>query len=356
MPPFTETRKIKEMTMDKTVVGIKDIQFYVPPTIQDSRYIAEKSGIPLQTIEEKFGIKQRHKAGPAEHVSDMAVAAARKILAGIDPAEIDLVVYCGSEYKDYYLFNLAAKVQHAIGARNANAFEIHSLCSAGVLSLNILKSMMLCNPELKNVLLVSSSKETDLIGLDNPRARFMFNFGDGASAALLVKGHPGNRILSTHMITDGQFAEDVASYGVGSRNYYEKEVLDYPLRNLDVRDPVGMKERLDPISLNNFIEVIGKAAEKSGYKTTDIKFIAPIFMKRSILAHILDHFGLKEENSFILEDYGHCQSADAYIALAEAAKLGRLKDGDLAVMLGAGTGYTWAATAILWGNPKEQTI
>ncbi len=335
-----------------THVGIKDIQIYVPPTIQDSAYIAEKSGIPRATIEEKFGIRQRHKAGPDEHVSDMAVSAARKILAGIDPADLDLVVYCGSEYKDYYLFNLAAKVQHAIGAKNANAFEIHSLCSAGVLSLSILKSMMLCSPELNNVLLVSSSKESDLVGLDNPRARFMYNFGDGAAAALLVKGHPANRILATHMITDGQFAEDVACYGVGSRNYYRQETLGYPERNLDVRDPRDMKERLDPISLGNFIAVITKAAEKSGYNPGDIKFIAPIFTKRSILLQILDHFGLSEENSFILEDYGHCQSADAYIALHEAAKLGRLRDGDLAVMLGAGTGYTWAATALLWGNAR----
>lgn len=74
-------------------------------------------------------------------------------------------------------------------------------------------------------------------------------------------------------------------------------------------------------------------------------------MKRSILNSILSHFGLNEENSFILEDYGHCQSADAYIALSEAAKLSRLKDGDLAIMLGAGTGYTWAATAVRWGLP-----
>jgi len=165
-------------------------------------------------------------------------------------------------------------------------------------------------------------------------------------------GLGANRILATHMITDGQFAEDVACYGVGSRNYYRQETLGYPERNLDVRDPRDMKERLDPISLGNFIAVITKAAEKSGYNPGDIKFIAPIFTKRSILLQILDHFGLSEENSFILEDYGHCQSADAYIALHEAAKLGRLRDGDLAVMLGAGTGYTWAATALLWGNAR----
>lgn len=334
----------------RDVVGIKDIGIYVPEDFQDSTYIAEKAGIPQEVIEKKFGIKGKHKAGANEHVSDMAIKAAKKALKDFDPMDLDLVVYCGSEYKDYYLFNLAAKLQNSIGAYNANAFEIHSLCSAGVLSLNVLKSMMLINPDLNNVLLISSSKETDLIDYKNERARFMFNFGDGASAALLVKGCPKNQILSTHMITDGGFAEDIAVYGVGSKNYYTHNCLDYNLRNLDVRDPDSMKRRLDPISLQNFCTVISKSVEKSGYQREDIDFIAPIFMKTSILNNILEYFSLTKEQSFVLENYGHCQSADAYISLVEASKLGRLANGDLVVMLGAGTGYTWAATTILWGE------
>ncbi|SHJ81340.1 3-oxoacyl-ACP synthase [Paramaledivibacter caminithermalis] len=336
-----------------SIVGIKNIGVYVPESIRDANYIAEKSGIPKDIIENKFGIKRVHKAGLNEHVSDMAIKAAKEALVDFDPMDLDLVVYCGSEYKDYYLFNLAAKVQYSIGAKNANAFEIHSLCSAGVLSLNVLKSMILNNPDIENVLLVSASKETDLIDYTNQRARFMFNFGDGAAAALLSKGYMKNIILATHMISDGSFADDLAVFGVGSKNYYNYDMLGYDLRNLDVKDAKSMKERLDPISLDNFCKVISRSVEKSGYRPDKIDFIAPIFMKRSILGNILGRFNLTEENSFVLENYGHCQSADAYISLKEANKLGRLKDGDVVVMLGAGTGYTWAATTILWGESNE---
>lgn len=338
------------MAKETMTVGIENIGIYVPPGIQDSAFIAEKSGIPLEVIEQKFGIKQKHKAGPDEHVSHMAVKAALDALQDFDPRDLDLVVYCGSEYKDYYLHNLAAKIQHEIGATSSNAFEIHSLCSAGVWSLKVVKSMMLQDPDLNRVLLVTSSKEADLIDLKNQRARFMFNFGDGAAAALLIKGINRNKILESSMITRAEFADDVAVYGVGSRNYYRYPTLNYDLRNLDVQDPLSMKERLDPITLDNFITVIEQAAQKSGYDPQDIDFIAPIFMKRSILLKILAHFNLTEEQSYILDHYGHCQSADAYIALVEGSKLGRLKDGDLVVMFGAGTGYTWAATALLWGE------
>ncbi|HRZ65973.1 MAG TPA: 3-oxoacyl-ACP synthase [Spirochaetia bacterium] len=332
----------------KPRVGIERLAYYVPPEIQTSEYIAAASGIPRDVIEQKFGIKQRHKAGPGEQVSDMGLEACRRALGDLDPGKLDLVVYCGSEYKDYYLYNLAAHVAERLGARNANAFEIHSLCSCGVWSLKVLKSMMLADPELRNVLLFTSSKETDVVDLSNQRSRFMFNFGDGAAAALLRRDGERNIILETRMITDGRFAADVAVYGVGSRNWHRLDSLDRSQRSLDLADPASMKERLDPISLGNFCSVVADAAARSGY-AGKIDFLAPIFMKRSILGGILSNLGLREEQTFVLEDFGHCQSADAYIACVEGEKAGRLKDGDLAVLFGAGTGYTWAATAVKWG-------
>ncbi len=334
----------------KQVVGIKKIGIYVPEGIRDSKYIGKESGISEEIVHEKFGIRQIHKAGQEETVSDMGIKAAKKVLQDFNVEKLDLVVYCGSEYKDYYLFNCAAKIQHEIGAKNANAFEIHSLCSAGVYALKIIKSMMLQDDKLKNVLLVSSSKEADLVNYKNERTRFMFNFGDGAAAVLLEKGLDENVILETHMITEGSFADDVGVLGIGCKNFHNFDKMKYEDRFLDVPNIQDMKERLDPITLKNFIKVIEESAEASGYQRNQINYIAPIFMKRSILNSILGYFHLNEENSFVLENYGHCQSADSFISLAEGEKLGRIKKGDIAVLIGAGTGYTWAATTVRWGK------
>jgi len=286
----------------------------------------------------------------------MGIEASKRALDGFDPKKLDLVVYCGSEYKDYYLFNCAAKIQHELGAVNANAFEIHSLCSAGVYSLKILKSMMICDDNLNNVLLVSSSKESQIINYKNHNSRFMFNFGDGAAAVLLEKGLNKNVILETHMISDGRFADDVAVYGVGCKNYSKYKDIKYEDKFLDVTNFRDMKQRLDLITQENFNNVIEESIKKSGYKNEDIDFIAPIFMKRSILTSILERYNLTEENSFVLEEYGHCQSSDAFISLMEGFKRGRLKEGSIAVLLGAGTGYTWAATVVRWGNNERSVI
>ncbi len=335
--------------MTECNVGIRSIGIYVPSGVRDSRFIGEASGIPEAVIRDKFGIKQVHKAGPEETVSSMGSQAALRALGGFDPRELDMVVYCGSEYKDYYLFNCAAKIQYDLGAVNAAVFEVHNLCSAGVWSLKILKSMMMADPDLKHVLLVSSSKEGDLINYRDPDSRFMFNFGDGAAAVLLERGLNQNIILESAMIADGRFSEDVLVPGVGCKNFERFAQMPWEDHYLRVIDIKSMKERLDPITLDNFAAVVARAAEKSGFSRDHIDYFAPIFMKSSILNYLLGQFGLSEENTFILEDYGHCQSADCFISLAEGEKLGRLKTGDRAVLVSAGTGYTWAATAVQWG-------
>ena len=339
-----------------SIVGIRNIGIYMPPKIKDSAKISELTGIPEEIIKEKFGILHVHEADDEETVSYMGIEASKRALDGFDPKKLDLVVYCGSEYKDYYLFNCAAKIQHELGAVNANAFEIHSLCSAGVYSLKILKSMMICDDNLNNVLLVSSSKESQIINYKNHSTRFMFNFGDGAAAVLLEKGLNKNVILETHMISDGRFADDVAVYGVGCKNFSKYKDIKYEDKFLDVPNFRDMKQRLDLITQDNFNNVIEESIKKSGYKNEDIDFIAPIFMKRSILTNILERYNLTEENSFVLEEYGHCQSSDAFISLMEGFKRGRLKEGAIAVLLGAGTGYTWAATVVRWGNNERSVI
>lgn len=347
-------------------IGIRNIGVYYPERIITSQEISELSGIPEQVIQEKFGIESKRKAGPEDYVSDMCVKAARHCIEGIiQPEEIDLIIYHGSEYKDYYLYNCSAQIQYKLGAVRAKTFEIHNLCSSGPLALQLAKSLMMVHSEFNNVLLVVGTRESDLIDYKNERTRFMFNFADGAAACLLQRGYAKNEILETEMITDGSFAEDVAVYAVGNVNYIKGFEIERDFTQaekgasrgekvayygLDVQDPTQMKERLDSVTLTNFLKVIRGAAEKSGYKASDIKFLAPIFMKSSILKHILGQLNMTLEQSFILKNFGHVQSADAYISIYEGLKEGRVREGDLVIMLGSGTGYSWVATAVRWGR------
>ncbi len=298
-----------------------------------------------------MGLREKYVPGPEDHISFMGLQAARRALtrAELQPEDLDLVIYYGSEYKDYIVWSAAAWLQNALGAKNAWAFEVYALCAGTPIALHTAKALMLTDSRLKTVLLVTASREGDLINYQNERTRFMFNFGAGAAALVLKRDHPRNRVLESAFITDGSFSEDVAMPAGGTRRPPSPETVQQNLHKLDVPDPQGMKERLDPISLPNFLTVIREAVERSGYSLVDIRFLALTHMKRSFHRKILEELGLREEQSFYLENCGHVQAADQILALEQGLACGRVKEGDLVVLAGAGTGYTWAATALRWG-------
>ncbi|MFZ5649955.1 MAG: 3-oxoacyl-ACP synthase [Bacillota bacterium] len=332
-------------------IGVQSIGVYIPDTFVESGEIAELSGIPEQVVREKFGIFKKPKAGKDLHVSDMAVAAAERAMKGVPPSEIDALIYFGSEYKDYNVWPVGAHIQQRLGIKKAFAFEVMALCASGALVLKLAKEMLMGDPDLNNILVVMGSKESELLNYSDHRMRFLFNFSDGAAAAVIKKDCRKNRILSSALITDGDFSLDVYLGEGGSKLRGKGGDIGFQDRFFEVPDPENMKKRLDKVSLSNFRRVIGQAAVRSGFTVDDIRFIGITHMKKSFYEAILKEFNLSMENTFYLENYGHVQAGDQLIILEEATRLGSIGKGELVVVAGAGTGYTWGATALLWGEP-----
>lgn len=332
-------------------VGIIGIGSYFPDTIETAADLVEKTGIPEAVLREKMGIRQRHIAGEQDTVTAMATAAAQKALAqaGIAPEAIKLVISHGSEYKDHLVWNAAAKIQHNLGAVNAYAFEMYALCAGAPIALNAARGMMEADPSLDTVLLAAASRENDLINLSNGRARFMFNFGAGGGAMLLRRGAERNLILGASAITDGSLSETVILTREKDAIGGDGEALGDLRGRLDVTDSQYMAERLGAVSLDNFVRVIREAVEKSNASLSDVRFLGITHMKKSFYLEILSAVGLTPEQSVYLEDYGHIQSVDQALALELGLAQGKIHPGDLIVLAGAGTGYTWSAVAIRWG-------
>ena len=121
-------------------------------------------------------------------------------------------------------------------------------------------------------------------------------------------------------------------------------------RYLDVADPAAMKEGLDGDSLPNFVAAARGAAERSGLTLADVSFVCPLHTKRSMFEALLAELGMREDQAVYLDDTGHMSGVDSLLGLDRAARAGRLSDGDVVLLLSAGTGYTWAATVVRWGE------
>jgi 3-oxoacyl-[acyl-carrier-protein] synthase-3 len=311
--------------------------------------IAVASGIPEGVLVEKFGLSGKHIAAADEHVSDLSVKAAEALLAeqGVDPESIDVVMYFGSMWKDYAVWQAAPWIAHRLGCVNAYAVEYDNVSCGTPVALRIARDMLVAEPELQNVLVVAACRESYLLDYGNERSRFMFNFGDGAVAGLLVKDGDRNELLRSHGLTDGSLSLQVKVPSGGSVS------PNGGYRYLDVHEPAAMKERLDATSLDNFVRASRVALERSGLTLADVSFVCALHMKRSMHAALLDVLGVAPDRAEFLDDAGHMSGVDSLLGLDRAARAGKLADGDIVLLLAAGTGYTWAASVVRWG-PLER--
>ncbi len=344
-----------------TTVGLTGYGRYVPDEVLTGEEIAKASGIPEEVVIEKMGIRKKHVCPPDdEHVTDMCLAAAEEALvdADRDPEDLDLVLYHGSEYKDYVVWSAAANICERLGAENAYATESHTLCASAPIAVRQVSAQLQAD-HLETALLVTASREEDLIEYGNESSSFMFNFGSGASAMVLESGSddrpdpPVERVRAlvheSAAVTDGSFSHDVIMHAGGSLEPPSEETIAEGRHALDVPDPDGMKERLGPVSLPNYLEVANTALERSGFDRSDLDFLAVTHMKRSFHETLLEELGLDPEtDGYYLEEYGHVQSADQIFALEEGRRRGLLESGDVVLFLAAGTGYTWSATVLTW--------
>ncbi len=324
---------------------------YIPDKVMTKEDLAEKTGLPVDVIEQKLGVRQKPIPGPDDHCSTMALKAARKAMdkAGVSAEDIDLVIWTGDEYKDYPLWTAGIKLKEDLGAKNAWAYDLALRCGTTILALKVARDMIVADPDIKIVLLAGGYRNGDLIDYQNPRVRFMYNLGAGASAAVLQENCDYNQILGSAFFDDGTLTTTVAVPAGGTREPLTPEGVRNKRHFLDVMEPEWMKERLEDVSMQNFLGAIDLALERSSLSRKDIDYLALLHMKRSAHQFILQSLGLRENQSVYLEDYGHIGQHDQILSLELGLESGLIHKGSTVVMVSAGVGYAWNAQVINWG-------
>jgi 3-oxoacyl-[acyl-carrier-protein] synthase-3 len=328
-----------------TRIGLAATAAYLPSHWMPAAEISAASGIPETVLVEKFALRGKHIAAADEHVSDLSVRAASALLeeADVDPESIDVVMYFGSMWKDFAVWQAAPWIAHRLGASRAYAVEYDNVSCGSPVALRLARDMLVAEPELRSVLLVGACRESYLLDYTNERSRFMFTFGDGAVAALLVKEGGRNELLGSHGLTDGSLSLQVKVARGGSVHSNDGYAF------LDVADPAAMKEQLDRTSLENFVRAAEGALARTGLTLRDVTYLCPLHVKHSMHVALCEALGIDPARSEVLDDTGHMSGVDSLLGLDRAVRGGRVRDGDVVLLLAAGTGYTWAASVVRWG-------
>ncbi len=337
-------------------IGIAAVGIYIPDTFMTALELSQRSGIPESVVAEKLGIVRKPVPGPDDHTNAMALWAAQDALAraDMDAEAIDLVLCTTEEWKEHPLWTAGIKLAHDLGAHRAWAIDVQMRCATTMATLKMAKGLMQSDSELNTVLIAGGYRNGDFLDYGNARTRFLFGLAAGGGAILLRKGLGRNELLESSVLVDGSFSLDLIIPAGGTVEPLTDQAVAEKRNCFDCPDPQGLKERLDPVSMANFLAVIDSALERSGLDRSDIDYLNILHMKPSAHRYMLDQLGLREDQSVYLSHYGHIGQQDQALSIQLGLETGRLKDGDVMVMVAAGIGYAWSASVVRWGPIEDR--
>ena len=342
--------------MKKPTVGIVGTGIYIPSKKMTAKEISEatKGTWTEQAVIDKLGIIAKHLPGKGDGTQEMGVRAALDALknTGVNPLDIDVVLCIGEEWKEYPLTTSALYIQDKIGAINAWGIDVANRCCSTVSAMKIAKDMLIADDDISIILIVGGYRNSDFINFQDKSMSMMYNLGAGAGAIILKKNYGENLLLGSHIIADGSLSRTAGVEIGGTENPITCDNLEEAKTSLRLMDAKKMKDRLNEVSMDNWLTCIDEALKKSNMTRKDIDYLAILHIKRSGHKYILDTLNLSEDQTIYLENYGHIGQVDQILSLHLALQEKKVKEGSVVCMLAAGIGYVWAANIIRWGKEE----
>ena len=335
-------------------MGIVGLGVYLPKRKMTAKEISDATGgnWTEDAVINKLGIVEKYIPSdePCDGSQEMGALAALDCLknTGVDPLEIDAILCITEEWKEYPLTTSACYIQDRIGARNAWGIDVQNRCCTCVSAMELAKNMLIADDELNTVLVCGGYRNCDCIDYTDNGVSFMFNLAAGGGAILLRKNYGKNLLLGTQLMTDGSVVHTCGVKVGGQREPINAGNLK-EFGMLRLMDSAKMKGLLNTVSMPNWYHCIDEALRKAGKTRADIHYLDILHIKRSGHLGMLKELGLTEDQTIYLENYGHVGQIDQILSLKLALEQGKVKDGDVVVMIAAGIGYTWAANVIQWG-------
>ena len=329
---------------------IAGIGKYLPANVVTNQDLTAYMETSNEWIVERTGIQERRYAHRTEETTTtMAVEAAKIAIerAGTTAEEIDFIIFATLS-PDYYFPGCGVLVQRAMGMKEIGALDIRNQCSGFVYALSV-ADQFIKTGMYKNILVIGSEKHS--FGLDfSTRGRNVsVIFGDGAGAVVIRRADesetdaPG-RVLSTVMGTDGTLADVLKVPGGGSACPITPENVELHPNTIHMEGRETFKH-----AVTRMLEASQQALEIAGLTAADVSLVIPHQANARIISAIAERLNLPLDRVFMnLDKYGNTSAATIPVALDEANKAGRLKKGDVVLLVAFGGGFTWASSVVRW--------
>jgi 3-oxoacyl-[acyl-carrier-protein] synthase-3 len=324
---------------------------YVPENIVTNDDLTKVMDTTDEWIQERTGIKERRhiKKGDGNTTAVMGYKAAKIALerAKIDKKDIDLIVFATLS-PDYYFPGCGVQIQEMLGIGTCPALDVRNQCSGFVYGLSV-ADQFIKTGMYNNVLVIGSENHSGGLDFTTRGRNVTVIFGDGAGAAVLTKCDARNKgVLSTHLHSEGKFAEELSLIGPSTNQWVPELIEKNPQENIPYY-PYMNGQLVFKNAVVRFSEVIMEGLNHNNLTPDDIDMFIPHQANLRISQFIQKKFKLKDSQVYNnIQKYGNTTAASIPIALTEAWEEGHIKSGDLVVLAAFGSGFTWASAIIRW--------
>jgi 3-oxoacyl-[acyl-carrier-protein] synthase-3 len=321
---------------------ISGIGSYVPDKILTNADLEKMVSTTDEWIVSHTGIRERHIADESQATSDLGLIAAQRALAdaGLQAEDIDLIIVA-TVTPDHAFPSTACLIQAGLGAANAAGFDLAIGCTGFIYAL-VTASQFIASGAFEHVLVVASdtlSRITDW----TDRATCVL-FGDGAGAAVLEACEPGDGVLSFSMQTMGEYGSYLSVPAGGSRRPVDAEALAEGLTFLRMEGHEVFK-----LAVRGCPEVAERALQKAGVSSHEISWAVMHQANLRIIDAAAKKLDIPDERVYVnIERYGNTSGATIPIALDELHQAGKLKAGEMILLIGFGAGFSLGAMVLKW--------
>jgi len=315
---------------------------YVPERVLTNFDLEKMVDTSDEWIRERSGIRERRIAGEKEAASDLAYEAAKAAFKRTDvkPKEIDLIIVA-TVTGDMPLPATACHLQHKLGAKKAAAFDVNAACSGFLYGLSVADSFIRSGMH-KRILVAGTEVLSRFTDWEDRTTCVLF--GDGAGAVILGATDEDRGIVSTHVRSDGSMWELLNIPGGGSVYPPSKESIKKKQHCIKMKGNETFK-----VAVRTLENLVQRTLEENNLKPSQLSLLIPHQANLRIIQATAERLNLPQEKVFInIDKYGNTSAASIPIALDEAVRQGRVRDGDYVLLEAFGGGLTWASALIKW--------
>jgi 3-oxoacyl-[acyl-carrier-protein] synthase-3 len=317
---------------------------YVPERVLTNADLERLLGTGIEPfVSETLGIRERHVCAPDESTADLAERAARRALddAGLGPADVQLLIVA-TDTPEYVSPATSSVLHGRLGTVNAGTFDINCGCAGYVTALDVAWKYLRADERYRRVLVVGAYAMSKFLDYGDKKTATIFADGAGATVVELADA-PG--VLASELHADGRLACGMGVFAGGTAEPITEAVL-----RENVRNRLRFVEKYPrEVNEDGWPRIARSVLARAGRRVPDVDLWLWTQVNLTTIRVVMEKLGVPMERAHtVMGKWGYTGAACLPMALDDAARAGRLREGDLVMLTGSGAGLAMGTVALEW--------